>query len=331
MILEVIDRIYDAALDRRRWWLALARLGEVLRCGKVALLREMDGKWQVLAASDAAAEAESEDRTLAAAPIGCAAIPLSPRDGLALLIDREGLGEIEGEILRQVAGHLARAWRITERLAEAEARERFGSSDFDRLPFGVILLTPDRVVAQINREARRLLRLQRDLRLADGKLVGTNAAIEEALFAACREVAAVSTESRGGPSQELGLRASAGGVDIVLQLVPTPGAGGAPGEPEIVGFVRDGERFDLAPQAILARRFHLDSIDERLLVEILRGQPVVHRWRELRLSQREVQDRLRRLYERLGSTRQRDLVRLLLSLPEEELTTPWEGVPPLSE
>lgn len=315
-VLELVETIYAAALDERRWWLALQHLAAALAARRALLVQRDGERWLVLAASDLVPVAREPlaRLELLARTEGHVELPLGEETPqLNLLLDRAPLTAGEAELLRLVGTHLVRAWRVTETLAEAEHRLRLTSEALDRLATGVALLDSAGMVLAANASAERLLTGESEIRIEGGRLVAGRPQLERRLAAALARLGAPHGE-RSRPAEVLRLPIGSAEPCLELLLLPVLGSDYRTGSAAVV-FVYDPRGGASAPAALLEELYGLTPAESRLVGRILLGRTLEEAARDLGIRHETARTHLKRIFQKVGTTRQADLVRLLLTGP----------------
>jgi len=238
--------------------------------------------------------------------VGVRILPLSGDCELIL----EGCDPAAERLTRVVrmAPHLARALRLIDRLASRDGDPFAASEQLDLLSFGLLLLDGSKRSILINRAARTLLRPRSVLELCDGHLT-PRAAVSRALLDTLLERAV----ARGHEQRRraVGGRMSLGAagqppIDLVVAPFRVRCDGG---ESACAVLLFSRTIGDPDPESLFVRRLGLDAGDAAAAARLLAGRSPLAATDggDLDGVRRSVQD----LFERLGTTRQSDLLRLL--------------------
>lgn len=317
--LELIEAVYSAALDERRWWLALRGLASALAARRVLLVERVGDRRFVLAASDLAAAGPEGRRAesrleLSGGSADAVEVALGEEaPELRLLLDRGPLDAVETELLRLLAPHLIRAWRVTHTLAEAERRLRLTGQALDRLATGVALVDAAGGVLAANVAAVRMLGCESEIRIDGGRLVAREPALARRLATALLRLAGPHAD-RSLPAEVLRLPSDADEPRLELLLLPLPPAPDGSGSPAAL-FVYEPAGAGLAPADLLERIYGLTPAESRVVGRILVGRTLEESARDLGIGRETARTHLKRIFRKVGTTRQTDLVRLLLTGP----------------
>lgn len=316
---ELLEQIYAGALDGGGWNLLLQRLAGafgarralvVERCGERRLLLESSDPIAVKALlRSPAGGAESPGEHEGAVEV----VLRAELPTLHLLLERGPLEAGEAELLRRLAPHVARAWRVTHSLAEAERRLRLTGQALDRLATGVALVDAQGLVLAANAAAERLLAGGSDVRIEGGRLLAHEPALARRLAAALLRLGAPHAE-RSLPAEVLRLRSGRDESTLELLLLPLATGSDATDSPAVL-FVYEPSGAGLAPADLLEKIYGLTPAEARVVGRILVGRTLEESARDLGVGLETVRTHLQRVFRKVGTTRQADLVRLLLAGP----------------
>jgi DNA-binding CsgD family transcriptional regulator len=216
----------------------------------------------------------------------------------------------------RLARHMSRAVQIARRLAVDEAQGGIWLDVIDRLKFGVVLLDENARVVQLNRFADELLSRRDGLSLSQRALVTTHRGDMTKLVETIRaalEVTADSAQTRTATA-----RRASGCRPLSVTAFPLPRR--TPhvfGWPRVVAavVVTDPELDPVVPEDELRRRYSLTAAEARLAQSLTRGTGMRDAAEKAGLSYETARWYLKSTFQKTGTTRQADLVRLLLSDP----------------
>jgi len=312
--------LFDAVLETAHWPPALSRLAFALGCERVMLLRAEAARRVILATSDLDPAAvrrlagrrlgSDEERRIVPPPVH-REVTLGSDSGLRLLLDRGELDVETEELLDRVGPLIARAWRLTDALVASQRHQTWTATLLDRLPTGVLVLDPAARVLQANDTARRRIEEQREISVARGALRASSANLQHGLAELLARAARF--DGRGAATETVLLARADPQGPLELLVVASPRF--ADGNPEAVAVALifdprdDGEN----PASVIARRFHLGFEEAQLVSLLLHGRDIPSIAGALDVPVSAIQAGLRSLYELIGTTRQVELVKLLLA------------------
>jgi hypothetical protein len=304
-LLAVVERCYDAAEHPERLRDALAALAEIAGAGSALLLVRDGGEQRLLAASHGATRLATADRRLPLRSDTPRTVPLG--GGFELVLDR--VDDAGGALatLGSLAPHLARALRLGERLGARPAALDLRTADLDRLSLGVVLLGADGGAVAINRAARGVLAAAAALEL-DARHLAPRAPVPNALVDSLVErIVSPPEAGRRFVGGRVRLTDETWGeIDLLLTRFDTRCEGAIVHGVALV----TAQRATTSPEARFQEMFGLDERQAALAVEL-----VVGRASGDAEDAESARAAIAALYAKLGTTRQADLVRLLLRPP----------------
>jgi len=317
--LDLAARLFEAALAPDLWPPLLARLAAGLGAERAMLLRIAGGRRVVLATSEftpadvrrlAGRRSHPDAARLSCPPEYCE-LQLDADSRLRLLLDRREIAREASALVAELGPRVARAWRVTDARAASRRREGWRSETLEQLPLGVMVLDVAGRALRANGMAHAILAAQRELALVDGVLHADSGVLARSISELLERAA---QPERRGATLEVHLPRDGGRVPVEAIFVASPRFADADPEALAVALLSDPERADGRPAAVLARRYELGFEQAQILDLLLRGEGIPKIARLLGVPREAIASGLRELYERLGTTRQIDLVKLLLSL-----------------
>jgi DNA-binding CsgD family transcriptional regulator len=197
--------------------------------------------------------------------------------------------------LRRLTPHLAAALRIEERLGGLRMQAAGAQAALDRLEDGVLLLDAHAKPVFANRAAESLLAREPDLAAALARLAGPGR-----------------RELRQGGAFDIMREAR---QPLRLRVAPVGAAGEASwlaAYAVATAFVSDPEATTRQRGEIFAKTYSLTPAEARFAAEIAMGDGRAAAARRLKISPSTAQAHLSRIFEKTGTHRQAELVRLLL-------------------
>jgi len=304
-VLAVVERLYDAAEHPDRMREALAAVADLAGAGSAMLVIANGGERSLLAASHAPGRGAGSG--VARSPGGAATRTVPLPGGFELVFDRV---DEEPQTLASIAAltpHLIRALHLAERLGARTSTHHWKLSDLDRLPIGALLIGSDGEALAINRAARSVLSsatsIQLSARRLEPRAPGPRAMVETLIE---RLVAPPEPGRRFVGGRFHFTDETWGEVDLLLTRFDTR----CENETVHAVAVVSATGAAISPEERLRSLFALDAEETALAVDLILGrEPGSPAEKEA------ARDRIRSLYEKLGTTRQTDLVRLLLRPP----------------
>jgi DNA-binding NarL/FixJ family response regulator len=199
---------------------------------------------------------------------------------------------------------------------ERKRAQREGLQDaLDRFPLGVVLLSEEGRPFLTNRSADEILASGEGLLLRDGQLRGSSAK----LTAAVRDLIAKASPASARIPQVQALsiprRASRRPLSLIAAPLRRRDPGGGRRRGSTVLFISDPERETAGSDAILTRLYGLSRAEARLAWGLMQGKTLKECADRLGVSLHTVRSQLRRILEKTSTSRQAELVRMLVSGP----------------
>jgi PAS domain-containing protein len=309
-VYEVVDLIYQAVEEPARLAAALGALAGIAGVGEAVLVQARGGERRVLAEGHSDHVSHHGERSPENGPPGTRTVPLC--GGYELVLDRTQLEPARLAAVVRLAPHLSRALRLAERVGHEALRRVVHAAHLDRLSAGVALLAPGGEVTYLNPAARRVLaRAGAALALVERRLVVSNP-VSRALFEATLERLEVWPRSE---RRTRGCRLALwDDVRLAAELLAAPFDEPLErGQARTILFLSAPE---IAPtiEEIFTQMEGLTSRQARIVVQLLAGREPEEGGE---LDAEVVAEEVKTLFERLGTTRQRDLVRRVLRVPGE--------------
>lgn len=223
---------------------------------------------------------------------------------------------------RMVVNHLSKAlgtmWKL--RVAEMELASTYAA--LERLDRGVILLDASGSATFINEAARRLLVADDGVRIRSSgtgrETLAFRSPEDQARFEAM--VRSATAADRAQPTAHFlhGLKVSrpSGKLDFVIQVSPLGqhASFGAGTEHRAIAFVSDPSAKAAPSESLLGDVYRLTPAESRLAVELLSGDSLATIAQRLGVSHETARTHLASIFEKTGTNRQAQLVRMLAAL-----------------
>jgi len=223
---------------------------------------------------------------------------------------------------RLIVPHLSRALGIMYRLRDAELRVAASLAALDRLAAGVLLIGARREVCFANRAALAMLAAEDGLRLrADARgsswLAAGSPGAQRALEAAIDQCLAPDCLDVPHFSRALSVERPSGRTAFTLQVSALPEAnefGCGPRSPRAIAFLADPARQAQPEASLLSELYGLTPAECRLALAVCAAESLATVAERLGVSENTAKSQLQSIYEKTGTHRQAQLVKLLLSL-----------------
>jgi len=235
--------------------------------------------------------------------------------------NKEFLTTQQMHVFEVVLRHLTRAVRISRRLWELEIEQIAAVERLESLQEGALLVDASGRVIRANAAAKAMLDDGNGIFLDKGRVAAAGSEILQKLIASCAQTCL----SLGGPGGEFKiprehprspLHVTVTPLRSKTQLVDVPWIGVE--VPVAIVTVRDPD-VDCGQQEInLRHRFGLTAAEARLAAEILKGDGRAAAARRRGISTATAKSHLSSIFEKTGTHRQAELIRLLLDAADED-------------
>lgn len=215
-----------------------------------------------------------------------------------------------------LCGHLTNAVRIARRLAQQEARAGATFEAVDRMEFGVVFLDAAGRVTQANRAAEDLFRQRDGLSVRSGRLVATHREDGKRLTAGVRAILDLHQGQAHPAPQSIRLRRPGGKRPLCVAVVPLPQRVSNPflmDRASAALIVTDPELAPAIPAAWLQQHYALTATEARLAQCLTQGTPLRQAAEQLGLTYETARWYLKNIFQKTGTARQPELMRLLLA------------------
>lgn len=317
-VAEIAAELMDAAWDPSLWPAVLSRLCREVGCDRALLVRAQGKRRVVLATSDldpAAVRGLAGRRLVPPADRGITVpeehceISLAAAEGdLRLMIDRREIEPARGGLLPAIAPRGARlethrraGFEPPPALLDGGAARGPGDRHPRPLDLGARAGIERRGAAHARRTDRRLDRF--------GVLRAASESLQRALGELLARAARV--ERRGAVTASLLLPRASGPLELLI----VGSSRFADGNPEAVAIAMAFEpgKADEDPAQVLGGRYRLCFEETQVVSLLLHGYDIPGVAAELKVKRAAVEACLRSLYEQMGTSRQVELVKVLLA------------------
>lgn len=230
-------------------------------------------------------------------------------------IDKPNFGTTEIVALQRLSPHIRRAVMIADMLDARSLERDMLAAMLDRLAVGIVLTGSDGHIVHANHAAARYLEDGRTLRSNDNKLAARDPASARELAQAVAEAASGTTVDIPRSGIVVSLKGSAG-CDLAAWVLPLDGGLrrelGA-GFAHVAVFLRELGDTSPFPAELFVRRYGITPAECRVLMLVVQGMTIADAARTIGISLPTAKTHLARLFEKTGTKRQADLVRLAMS------------------
>jgi DNA-binding CsgD family transcriptional regulator len=229
---------------------------------------------------------------------------------------KDYLTDVQLRLFEAVARHLGRAVRINRQLWKLELGNLAATERIEMLQEGAMLTDASGRVVLANAVAKAMLDARDGIFLCDGRLAvaGSPDALQKLVASCARRSVGI-----GGPGGELKVPRDLPRSPLHVTVAPLRSDTRLPdvpwigfGSPVAIVTVTDRDLDRRRRQMNLRRRFDLTSTEAALAAEILRGDGRKAAARRCGISDATAKTHLKNIFEKTGTHRQAELVRLLL-------------------
>jgi DNA-binding CsgD family transcriptional regulator len=231
-------------------------------------------------------------------------------------------GEREMAIVRYLMPHLDCALRVHSRISSLEERLSASANALDCFPWAVVLIDAGRKPILLNRAARTIVERADGLTLTSEGFSASLPSVTEAL----RNIleSAICWRSRPSPSANggagggtLAVARPSGARPYEILVVPLPAATPLAHAPSAVAamFISDPEDQRAMDLGTLRNLYGFTAAEARLAAALLEGKTVEAAAAEFRISTNTARMHLKHILSKTQTSRQTELVRLLMNSP----------------
>ena len=247
--------------------------------------------------------------------------------------DEPAFRPAELEAFGAILPHLARAWRVKRTLAEWEARAGTLKFILDRLERAVVVAGPDGQVRFANRAADRLLSRGDGIDSSRGRIRAARSNYDGALHALIDGAARTAAGAAAAAVDAVSIPVAEEGRQLAIVAEPLSPAHseslGHSSEAGAILFIGDSEASSNPSVERLRIVYGLTAAEARLTSLVTQGHDIAGSARRLGVSRNTVKYHLKAIFDKVGVTRQTQLVRRVLAdvggLAEPEKLRPPEA------
>jgi DNA-binding CsgD family transcriptional regulator len=229
-----------------------------------------------------------------------------------------GSYEKEEPLLRFLAPHLQRAFRITNIISELRDKNRVLADALDKLPQGVVIVNIAGYILFINSSAKRIadakdgISINRQQKL---QAVTVQDTIQlHMLIETVTRTGADGQMNYGGVIQ-LGRHSALRPLSLLVAPLNQGGADLNFRQSAALIFITDPELKIETDEQIVQQLYRLTPAEARLTLLLTQGKSVAEASAELKVTTNTTRTHLKRIFQKTGARRQSDLVKLLINSP----------------
>ena len=224
----------------------------------------------------------------------------------------EQFGHAETEVLHRIHPHLIRAYHLTVRLAGLRQLAGDLSEALERSPYGLAIVAGDARIRRMNGLAERLACGPNGLTVQGGRLAAVRSEDGRRLQALIAAAACSDATDRGGGS--LAITGPGRRLPLALMVAPLPSRRSPIFDEGLSALVciTDLEAGVSLPEQRLLQLFGLTRAESKVALALLEGGGARQAAESLGISFNTVRVHLVHIYEKTGTGRQSELVRLMM-------------------
>jgi DNA-binding CsgD family transcriptional regulator len=216
-------------------------------------------------------------------------------------------------LYKLLAPHMHRAMQINIKLARAELNHIASVETLNHLDEGVLFADLNANIIFANKAAEKFF-ADRDLRQNKGRLHANSTAETATLHAVIAKCAERRTQLQQGGFVSLRRQLGRSPLSLLIAPLPLEIPGGLVAlEPMAVIFVNDPDKENKPTVVQLRDKFGMTPAEAGFAVEILKGDGIQAAADRLSISRSTARTHLSRIFDKTGTRRQAELVRVLIS------------------
>ena len=235
------------------------------------------------------------------------------RQSIVTLHGNKQFDEGHVALYKLLVPHLQRAVQINIKLARAELNHIASVETLNHLEEGVLFVDLNAKIMFANKAAEKFF-AARDLRQNKGRLHANSTAETATLHAVIAKCAETGTQLQQGGFVSLRRQPARSPLSLLVAPLPVQTSCGllAP-QPMAVIFVNDPDKNSKPAVVQLREKFGMTPAEAAFAVEILNGDGIQAAADRLSISRATARTHLSRIFDKTGTRRQAELVRVLLS------------------
>jgi DNA-binding CsgD family transcriptional regulator len=216
------------------------------------------------------------------------------------------------DLVGQLHPHLIRSYRLGRKLSDSRRVDAGAVEFLDRSPHAVFLVGLDGRVRHANTTAERMLAAGDGLQVIGGRLGSAGADASRRLRALIEQAAQPDAERRSGGSMVIETPDRRLPLSVIVAPVRADRLAIFHGQPSIIVCVTDPEAGVSLPEQRVRDLFGLTAAETRVALAMVEGFSPREAADNLKISFYTVRAHLVRIYDKTGTSRQSELVALIL-------------------
>ncbi|WP_240760929.1 helix-turn-helix transcriptional regulator [Mycolicibacterium sp. CR10] len=218
------------------------------------------------------------------------------------------------KLVGELVGHMRQAVRTQDKFAALADRAVELAGALEVVRHGVVIVAGEHVVINLNSAAEAIVRAEDGLCVRSGRIAATSTRAEHELHCAIQKALTVDPSAvRTG--QSLTCVRPSGKRPYVVHVLPSHRRDAdSSGRPMALVLIIDPDDEPQPALALLRRLYHLTEAEAQVALRLMHGEDLKRVAEELSISHTTVRTHLQHVFDKTGTHRQAQLVRLLLVL-----------------
>ena len=231
----------------------------------------------------------------------------------------QSFGEEEVSLVKLLMPHLQRAVSLHRRLADLEKQKTAATDALDCWSLGVVLLDNHGRVLLMNRKAEEIMSQRDGLSLAADGLHAALPSEASVLHRLIQDSIATRMGKGGNSGGAVALSRTSSKRAFNLLVTPLFSQKALPTQKGAVAaiFLSDPDAREETDAELVRQLFDLTPAEAQLTALLISGEDLKHVAQILQVSMNTARTHLKRVFDKTGTTRQAELVRLLLQSPAQ--------------
>lgn len=231
-------------------------------------------------------------------------------------IGQSPFSQIEVDFLQRLMPHFAKADQVAAKVSTVSDAKQLAMAVLDRMDYGIVIVNQAGHVRMTNQRAEQWLQSGEVIQSLFGRILLTNANDNEALCGLIRTAAA----GDSGDMQAETIETMASHSDARVRIAVLPISGDEKrqlddDEARVVLVISDNNQQRAMAQKVLQNSYGLTAAETRVATGLASGQTQDELSETLFVSLATIKTHTQHIYQKIGVSRQVDLVRIVYGLP----------------
>lgn len=231
-------------------------------------------------------------------------------------ISQPPFSQIETDFLQRLIPHFAKADQVAAKVSTVSDTKRLAMAVLDRMDYGIIIVNQAGHVRMTNQRAEQWLQAGEVIQSLFGRIRLTNTKDNDALGGLIRTAASGNNDDMQAKNIET--LASQGGARVRIAVLPVSSDEKRQLDDDEAGVVlvlSDNNQQRTMASSVLQDSYGLTVAETRVATGLARGQTQDELSETLFVSLATIKTHTQHIYQKIGISRQVDLVRLVYGLP----------------